>query len=221
MEDHGIGEIRTRMFERAGRLLRGIDFRIAFVREDEETETPRQCNEPRQIGGVRDGALRVRGRGEIEHDRAREQIVRQRIEIGKKAVLRGRRQIDGFAVGGAGAGGVSGVKRIGNEDRRLAFASADIAARGDGAEEQAFARAVEHDDLVFGIERARQGVAARQPFPDGAAEILVALVGRVAAEFGEVLLQNRADKGRHRMLRLADREIDDRLAGRHVRDAGR
>ena len=127
-----------------------------------------------------------------------------------------RRQIDRLAIGGERAGAIGGIERIGDQHRRqgsgLAGAGSDPALGGDGGEEQAFARAVEHQHFVFGIDRPRQFVAAAEPVGDRAAERLDALVGRVAAEFVEMGGDLGADERGNRMLRLADREIDGRLA---------
>ena len=65
---------------------------------------------------------------------------------------------------------------------------------------------------LSGSTGAREFVAAVEPGRDRVAERLDAFVGRIAAEVGEMRGQHRADEGRHRMLRLADRQIDDRLA---------
>ena len=87
--------------------------------------TARERDQPREIVRVRDRALRIRGRGEIERDRAREQIVVERIEIGKKAGLRGRRQIDRLAIGGVGAGRIGARSNgLGIRIARRALASA-------------------------------------------------------------------------------------------------
>src|SRR6185312_4963384 len=57
-----------------------------------------------------------------------------------------------------------------------------------------------------------QFVSAPQPLRDRAAKRFGALVRRVAAEIVEMPDQRRTDKGWDRMLRLADRDIDRRLA---------
>ena len=62
-------------------------------------------------------------------------------------------------------------------------------------EEQALARAVEHQHLAFGIDRARQPVAAAEPGGDGLAERFDALVGRIAAEIVEMRGEHRPDEG--------------------------
>ena len=51
-----------------------------------------------------------------------------------------------------------------------------------------------------------------------AAERLAAFVRGIAAEFGDVPLQDRTNERRHRVLRFADGEIDHRLAGRDIGD---
>ena len=63
-----------------------------------------------------------------------------------------------------------------------------------------------------------RGRAKRRAEPVGgrAAERVGALVHRIAAEIADIRSQHRADKGGHRMLRLADRQADRRLAGRGI-----
>ncbi len=109
-----------------------------------------------------------------------------------------RRQIDGLAFGCERAGAVGGVERIGDQHRGFAGAWADPALGGDGGEEQALARAVEHEYFVFGVDRPCQFVAAAEPLGDGAAERVAALVGRVAAEFVEMGGEFGADERRNR-----------------------
>ena len=171
-----------------------------------------------EIIAAGDGALRVRRRGEVEGDRARQQRVVERVEIGQEAARARRRQIDRLAIGGERTGAISGVERIGDQHRGFAGAWADPALGGDSAEEQALARAIEHEHFVFGIDRPRQFVAAAEPLRDRAAECIAAFVGRVAAEFVEMGGEFGTDEGRNRMLWLADRQIDGRLARRDAGD---
>ena len=189
-----------------------VDFAIAFVGEHQKAEALRKTAELFEIAAIGHGALRVRGRGEIAGDGALEQRLVERVEIGQEAVGARGRQIDRLAAGGERAGGVSCIERIGDEHRRLAGTGLDPALGGDGGEEQTLARAVEHEHFGFGVDRARQLVAAAEPGCDRAAERLDALVGRVATEVCKMLADHRPDEGRDRMLRLPDRKIDDRLA---------
>src|SRR5262249_57142925 len=106
-----------------------------------------------------------------------------------------------------------GVERVRDQHGRPAAAAADPALGGDGGEEEAFARAVEHQDLARGIDRAWQRKAPSEPAGSGLAERVEAAVHGVAAELAEMGGDDRADERRHRMLRLADREADRRLAG--------
>jgi hypothetical protein len=121
-------------------------------------------------------------------------------------------QIDWLAVGSERAGGISGVKRIGNEDGRFAGAAGHPALGGNGPEEQPFARAVEHQHFSFRVDGPRKHVPVVQPGGDRAPERLDTFVGRVAAEVGDMRGERWADKGWYRMLRLPHRQIDDRLA---------
>ena len=195
----------------AGGCLR-VDLAVAFVGEDQEAEAPRERGEALQIGAIGDRALRVGRRGEIEGDGAREQLLVQRVEIGQEAGLGGRRQIDRLAIGGGRAGRIGGIERIGDQDRgRPARPRTQRLAR-DGGEEQAFARAVEHQDFGLRVDGARQPEAPAEPAGGGAAKRLGALVGRIAAEIGEMGGEHRPDERRDRMLRLADRQVDRRLA---------
>ena len=93
-----------------------------------------------------------------------------------------------------------------------------MALGGDGAEKQALARAVEHQDLTVGIGSAAEPVAACRPFRRGATKLRRAFVARIAPEILDMRGDHRADEVRHRMPGLADAEIDDRLARLHVGD---
>ena len=221
MEYDDVGEIRRRGFEHSGRRLLAVDLAIAFVGEDQEAEAPRQPDQAGQVGAVGDGALRIRRRSEIDGDRAREEIVLQRIEIGQEAGRRGRRQIDRLALGGDGAGRVGGIKRIGNEHRRPTGARAHPALGGERGEKKPLARAVEHQDFRRRIDPARERIAAVEPFSHGLGERLDALVHRVAAELLDMRRDHRADERRNRMLRLAHRHADRRLSGRERRRGAR
>ena len=76
------------------------------------------------------------------------------------------------------------------------------------ARKQSLAGAVEHQHFVGRIDRARQVVAAAEPACDRDAELVEALVGRIAAELVDMRGDDRADERRDRMLRLADRQAD-------------
>ena len=212
VEHHGVGEVGPGGFQHAGGLMLAVDLAIAFVGEHQKAEAAGKRDELVEIGAASDGALRVRRRGDVEGDGARQQCVVERVEIGQEGARPRRRQIDRLAVGGERAGGIGGIERIGDQHRRLAGARFDPALGGDGGEEQALARAVEHQHFAFGIDRPRQFVAAAEPGRDRAAERFAAFVGRVAAEFVEMGGNLGADEGRNWMLRLADRQIDGGLA---------
>jgi len=141
--DH-VGEIGTRRFEHARGRAPGVDFGIAFVAEHQEAEPPGEGDHACEIREVGHRALRVGGRGDEESNRAREQLLGERVEIGKKAGSGGRRQIDRLAIRRHRARGIGSVEGIGNEHRRAAVTAADPACRRDGGEKQPLARAVEH-----------------------------------------------------------------------------
>jgi hypothetical protein len=135
------------------------------------------------------------------------------LEVGQEVVVRRCRKADGLAIRGLGACGVDGVERVRDQDGGPAGASADEAPGRDRGQEQPLVRAAQHHDLGLWIERARETVAAAKPVGRGAAEPLRALAGGVAAELAKMRGDNRADEGRNRVLRLADGEVDRRLAG--------
>ena len=211
MEHGDVGEVGSRRFQHPVWRLARVDFRVAFVGEDEKAVPPRERRKPRQIGEIGDRALRVGRRGEIHRDRARAQRFVEAVEVGHERIGGGRREIDRLAVDRFRRRGVRHVERIGDQDRRLPGARADPALRRDGGEEQALARAAEHDDFVFRIERAFEAVAPAEPIDRRATKLLGAFAERVAAEPREMRRQHRPDKGRNRMLRLAHREVDGRL----------
>ncbi len=218
MENNGVGEVGAGCFQHAGRFMLAVDLAVAFVGEHQKAEAAREACEFVEIGAGGDRALRVRRRGDVERDRAREQRVVERVEIGQEGAFPCRRQIDRLAIGGERAGAIGGIERIGDQHGRLAGARLDPALGGDGGEKQALARAVEHQDFAVGVDRPRQFVAAAEPLRDRAAERLAAFVGRIAAEFVKMRGDLRADERRDRVLRLADRQIDGGLAGRDAGD---
>src|SRR5207344_1167401 len=79
-------------------------------------------------------------------------------------------------------------------------------------EEQALARAVEHNDFGLVVHWPTEVVTLRQPGGGSLAKAFSALVGRIPAEIVQMRLQHRSDERWNRMLRLADRKIDRRLA---------
>src|SRR5262249_19474731 len=117
---------------------KGIDLGITFVAEQEKTKPSGEGDNAPEIGKVGDRALRVRRRGNEERDGAREEVFRERFEIGKKARRCRGRQVDWFAVRRHRTPGISRVKRMGEEDRRRAAAPAAPARCSDCREEQAF-----------------------------------------------------------------------------------
>jgi hypothetical protein len=154
--------------------------------------------------------------GEITCDGAGEQRVVERVEVRQEAVFRRRRQVDWFAVGRDRAGRIDGVERIRDQDRRLAGARLDEPLGRDRRQKQALAGTAEDQHLARRVDRARQPVASVDPGRRCLAEARDAFVGWIAAEFRDMRLQHRPDERRDRVLRLADREVDRRLAGRDV-----
>ena len=112
-----VGEVLAGVFEHAGRRVLPVDFRVALVGEDQEAIAARKRDQALEVGRVGDRALRVRRRGEIERNRAREQLGRQRVEIGQEAVLGGGVEIDRLAVGRDRTGRVDRIERIGDQHR--------------------------------------------------------------------------------------------------------
>ena len=88
MEHHDVGEVGPRGFQHAGRRVLAVDLAIAFVGEHQEAEAARKPGELVEIGAAGDGALRVRRRGDVEGDRARQQRVVERVEIGQEPLAR-------------------------------------------------------------------------------------------------------------------------------------
>ncbi len=218
MEYDHVVEVGRGRFQHARRRVLAVDLTIALVGKDEKAVAPRQRGELVEIGAVRHRALRVRRRGEVEDDGTLEQRFVERVEVGQECAFARRRQIDRLAMGRERARRISGIERIGDQHRRLADARGHPALRGNRGEKQAFTGAIEHQHFAVRIHRTRQRIAAAEPLRDGLAERLDALVGRIAAEVVEMLRQHRADEGRDRMLRLADREVDHGLAGRDAGD---
>ena len=198
------------------RRARAVDLAIALVGENQKAEAPRQRGELLEVSAIGDRALRVRRRGDIERDGARQQRLVERIEVRQEAGLARGRQIHRLAVGADRAGGISGVKRIGNKHRRPPMAGLDPILGGECREKQSLAGAAEHQHFVCRIDRSRQLIAAAEPSGDGNAEFIEALVRGIAAEFRDVSGHDRPDERRNRMLRLADGETDRRLAGRRI-----
>ena len=211
MCDH-IGEVGTGGFEHPGRRVLRIDFGIALVAEDQETEPPGEIGETAQIGAGRHRALGV-GRGrDIERHGAGEQVVRKRIKIGEKSGRGGCRQVDRLAIGRQGACRIGRIEWIGHQNGGTADSAADPVAGRDGGQEQPFAGPVEHQDLGVWVDRPRQRESAAEPVGGGAAERFDAFVHRIAAKFVDMCGQHRADETGYRMLRLAHRQADRRLA---------
>ena len=130
-----------------------VDLAIAFVGENEEAEAARQRGELFEISAIGDRALRIGRRGEIDRDRARQEFVVERIEIGQKAGRRRRRQIDRLAIGRDRACRISRIERIGDQHRGLAGTLRHVIFGGKRGEEKSLARAVEHQHFGARIDR--------------------------------------------------------------------
>ena len=172
----------------------------------------------REIGAIGHRALRIRGRGEVDGDRAREQVLAQRIEIGQEAGRRCRRQIDRLATGGDRAGRIGGIERIGDEHGRACRCAAHPAPAASAARNRPSRVPLSTSTSVAGIERARERIAPVEPVRDRFGECVEPLVHRIAAELVEMRGDHRADEGGHRVLRLADRHADRGLSRRRVAD---
>ena len=160
--------------------------------------------------------MRIGGRGDEDRNRPGQRRVVERIEIRQESVGERGRQVDRFAAGGAGAGAVGRIKRIGHQDRGPALARADIAGGGDRREEQPLAAAAQHQNFALGIDRPRQVEPGGQPVRGRAPERLDALGEGIATEIGDVFCQHRPDKVRDRVLRLAQGQRNQWL-GRLIR----
>ena len=141
----------------------GVDFRVAFVAENQESKPPGKADDACQIGVVGHRALRVGGRGDEERHGARQQLAGERVEVGQEAGRGGRRQIDRLAIGRHRARRIGGIERVGHQHRRPPASAADPARRGDRGEKQSLARAIEHQDFVWRVDRARQLEASAEP----------------------------------------------------------
>ena len=215
-EDHVL-EASPAASSAAGRRHLGVDLGIALVAEQQEAVAARERGQPLEIAAIGHRALRI-GRCREEHgDGAREQRGIERIEIGKKSALPGRRHVDDLAVGRVRSRRIGRVERVRHQDRRPPGAIRDMAPRSDRAEKQALARAVEHQHLTVGIGHAGELVAPRRPFRRGATKLRRAFIARIAPEILDVGGDHLPDEIGHRVLGLADPEVDRRLAGR---DAG-
>ena len=129
-----VGEVGPGGFQHAGRRMLAVNLAIAFVGEDQEAEAAGEAGKLVEIGAIRHCPLRVRRRGEVKGDGAREQRLVERGEIGQEGGLARRRQIDRLAIGGERRRAIGGIKRIGNEHRGLAGAGTDPSLGGDGGE---------------------------------------------------------------------------------------
>ena len=193
--DH-VGEIGSASFQHAGRRLVAVDLAVTFVGEDEEAEAPRELRKSLEIGAVGNGALRVRRRCDVAGDRARQQRLVERVEIGQEPALARRRQIDRLAICRERAGGVGGIERIWNEDaglpaRRVTQRFAAIAARNRPSRVP-----LSTSTSFSGSTDACELVAAAEPVGDRAAKRFDAFVGGIATEVGEMRIERRADEVR-------------------------
>ncbi len=221
LELDDVGEVGAGCFEDAGRRLSGIDLGIALVAEHQESESARQRDHALEIGQVGDGALRICRRGQEEGDRAGQQFLGKRIEIGQETGGLGGRQIDRLTIGRHGPGRIRGIERIGDQHCRtdgapLRLAASSPTRRRDRGQEQALARAVEHQHFGGGVDRPRQCESAPEPGGGGLAERVEALVHGIAAEFIEMRGDDGPHEGRDAVSGLAYRQADGGLARRRI-----
>src|SRR5450631_912880 len=203
LERNHIGEIRPRAFQHAAGCFPGVNLRIAFVAQNHEAETIGEPLQTCKIAARGHRALRICRRGDEDRDGSRQRGVVERIEVGEKSVGERGRQINRLAARRARAGRVSGIKRVRYQDRRSALAFAGITGGSERGEKQALAAAVEHQKLGLWIYPPRQVEPGGKPVRSRPPERLDALGDGIAAEIADVFGQNRADKGRYRVLRLA------------------
>ena len=178
-----------------------VDLAVAFVAEQAEVVALGEGEQAREVGLARDGALRVRRRAEIGEGDAVEERRRQGGVVGKEAGLGGGGHRHQLGAGGEGAGAVGLVEGVGHEHDRAGAALVLGGERERGGEE-ALAGAVQREDAGCGVDR--DAVPAGDPAGDGVEQLRRAVVGRVAAELGDVPADELRDLERHRVLRLAD-----------------
>ena len=159
--------------------------------------------QPHEVLARSDRALWIGGRGNEHRNGSGQRRVVERVQIRQESVGERGRQVDQFATGGAGARAIGRIKRVGHQDRGPAPARANITGGGDRCEKQPLAAAAQHQDFAFGIDRPRQVEPGGQPVCGGVPERFDALGKGIAAEFSDVFRQDRPDKIRDRVLRLA------------------
>ena len=216
-------EIAAGGFEHAVRRVLGVDLGIAFVGKNDEAEAARQTRRAfpdRQDRRPRPADWR---RSEIDRDRARQQLVGERVEIGQEAG-RLRSPADRPARNRPRSRPPhrphrtdwgSAPRACGTLYRRRAAArnsSPRCAARNRPSREP-----LSTSTSFAGIDRPR-GSAKRllEPVGRGLRELIEAFVHRIAAELVDMRGNHRAHERRHSMLRLTDREADRGLARRRV-----
>ena len=98
--------------------------------------------------------MRIGRRRQIERNCAIERLSRDLVEVGKKTVLARGREKHSLASSRARSCGISRIKWIRHQDRRRAFAWADITRGSDGCEKQPLAAAVENENFAIWIDGA-------------------------------------------------------------------
>ena len=196
-------------FEDAGRGGGAVDLGVAFIGKDPEIVLFGEAEQGFQVGGRGDGTLGVRGGAKVSNGDAVQKGGGQAGVIGQVSGGGSGGDIDRLGPDGQGGDGIGLVKRIGDQDGG-GLAGFGFRRQGEGGVEQAFARAVQDHDLVLGEGNF---VAALEPSGDGVEKVWGAVIGGVAGETVDIGGEDRADKGGHRMARLADGHGNGRTAG--------
>ena len=138
LEDHDIGKAamgRQCDLERALWRALAIDLRIAFVGEQHEAEAAGKRDRRRKVAAIRDGALRVRRRAEIERNGAFEQLGIDRLEVGEEARRRRAGEKYGLGAGDRRRCRVGRVEGVGDQHRRPGDRALSRDRRKDGGEQ--------------------------------------------------------------------------------------
>jgi hypothetical protein len=172
-----------------------------------------QSEQVAPVALARHGALGIGRRAEVDERGPVEERGLERGEIRQEAGGGRGRKVDRLRTRGERRGGIALVEGVRHEHGR-AGARLALGAKREGGGEEPLARAVQRGDLARRIEA--HTVAAAEPAGDRLAQILGALVRRVAAELRRMGGDDLADERRQGVARLADRH-DDGLPARRRR----
>ena len=197
--------------EAAGRGRAIIDVGVALIERKQDAMFAGERDEALQIVHIRDRALRVGRAAEVDDRGSGQKLLGEFPEIRQEAVFGRCGQIDRFRAGGKRGCGVALIEGV-RHQHGGAFSRFFERGRHQRHVEKRLARAVDGQDLRFGVERMAGAETALQPALHGGAEGGCAHNRRVFAEKGRIgvdFLQHEARKG---VLRLAKREDEWRLS---------